>query len=116
MRAGRLAPLVLVTVVLLLGAARAAEIPGGIGVVLLHGKDGSPDHVINFLASAIEAAGFPVERPTLCFSRQRIYDRAFLDCFTDIDAAVARVRSRDPHRHRRPKPWRRHGAGLWRTA
>ena len=33
------------------------------------------------------AAGFPVERPEMCWSGRRIYDRDYLDCLRDIDSA-----------------------------
>jgi pimeloyl-ACP methyl ester carboxylesterase len=73
---------------------------GKIGVVLLHGKQGTPEiHagrivVIGGLATALEEAGYLVERPEMCWSRTRIYDAAYLDCLNDIDAAVAKLKSR----------------------
>jgi pimeloyl-ACP methyl ester carboxylesterase len=64
-----------------------------IGVVLLHGKQSAPvEH--EPLANAIAAAGFLVERPEMCWSNRRIYDRGYLDCLRDIDAAVRRLKER----------------------
>jgi pimeloyl-ACP methyl ester carboxylesterase len=70
-----------------------------IGIVLLHGKQGTPELqrrrvvVIGGLADALVGAGYAVERPEMCWSRTRIYDAAYLDCFADIDAAVARLKA-----------------------
>jgi esterase/lipase len=65
-----------------------------IGIVLLHGKTGSPDTVINQLAIALQGAGYLVDTPEMCWSRRRIYDRPFLDCLTEIDSAISRLKSR----------------------
>ena len=65
-----------------------------IGIVLLHGKTGSPDTVINQLAIALQGAGYLVDTPEMCWSRRRIYDRAFLDCLTEIDSAIGRLKGR----------------------
>src|SRR5579883_314300 len=64
-----------------------------IGIVLMHGKQGSPDRAITGLASRLESAGYRVERPEMCFSGRRIYDLAYQDCFRDIHAAIAKLRS-----------------------
>lgn len=81
----------LLLVLLMPFAAFAA--PSDLGIVLMHGKQGSPDRAITGLASRLEAAGYRVERPEMCFSGRRIYDLAYQDCFRDIDAAIARLRS-----------------------
>ena len=72
------------------GAVAQAET---LGVVMLHGKHGRPEQLAG-LAAQIEAAGFLAERPDMCWSATRIYDRSYLDCFADIDAATARLKSR----------------------
>jgi hypothetical protein len=41
------------------------------------------------LAATIADAGFLVERPEMCWSAARIYDRTYLECLADIDAAAA---------------------------
>jgi esterase/lipase len=64
-----------------------------LGVVLMHGKQGSPAQ-LQGLADAIAEAGFPTERPDMCWSRARIYDKTYLDCLGDADAAVARLKAR----------------------
>ncbi|HEY2532595.1 MAG TPA: alpha/beta hydrolase [Xanthobacteraceae bacterium] len=65
-----------------------------IGIVLMHGKTGSPNTVIDGLATALQGAGYLAETPEMCWSRRRIYDRPFLDCLTEIDSAIARLKSR----------------------
>ena len=62
-----------------------------IGVVMMHGKHGTPAQ-LQQLAVIIADAGFLVERPEMCWSAARIYDRTYLECFADIDAAAARLK------------------------
>ena len=57
----------------------------------MHGKQSAPEQH-GPLASAIAAAGFPVERPEMCWSGRRIYDRDYLGCLRDIDSAIDRLR------------------------
>jgi len=63
---------------------------GRLGVVVMHGKQSAPKQH-GPLADAIASAGFPVERPEMCWSERRIYDRNYLDCLRDIDTAIARL-------------------------
>lgn len=69
----------------------AASARERIGVVLMHGKQSAPDQH-GPLASAIAAARHPVERPEMCWSARRIYDRPYLECLHEIDAAIDRLR------------------------
>ena len=85
----RLAPLIVIIGSCLAAAPAFAQT---IGVVLLHGKTGSPATVIDGLAAALRGAGYLVDAPEMCWSHRRIYDRSFTDCLTEIDAAVARLR------------------------
>ena len=67
----------------------------GVGVVLMHGKQGNPDdRTIGLLAQNIKSAGFRVEEPSMCWSRNVIYDAAFLDCLAAIDDAIAQLKAR----------------------
>lgn len=75
---------------LALAAAARAET---IGVVMMHGKTGIPAQ-FDELATAVSAAGFPVERPEMCWSRMRIYDRTYLGCLVDADKAAAALKAR----------------------
>jgi esterase/lipase len=63
-----------------------------VGVVMMHGKHGTPAQ-FDALAAAVDAAGFPVERPEMCWSRNRIYDRPYLDCLADADQAAAALKA-----------------------
>jgi esterase/lipase len=64
-----------------------------VGIVMMHGKHGTPAQ-LQQLADSVADAGFAVERPEMCWSAVRIYDRAYLECFADIDAAAARLKAR----------------------
>jgi dienelactone hydrolase len=79
---------------LLIAPVRAERI----GVVLMHGKQGGQAGNIAKLAERLAAAGYLVERPVLCWSRDRIYDKAFPDCLTEIDAAVGQLKARGAER------------------
>jgi dienelactone hydrolase len=78
-----------VAALLVSAAAQAASL----GVVLVHGKQGRGEQFVR-IAEAMHEAGWLTERPEMCWSRARIYDRPYLDCLDDIDAAVARLRQR----------------------
>jgi esterase/lipase len=62
-----------------------------VGVVMMHGKHGTPAQ-LQQLATIVADAGFVVERPEMCWSAARIYDRTYLECLADIDVAVARLK------------------------
>jgi pimeloyl-ACP methyl ester carboxylesterase len=84
---------VLGVAVVLTAAMSVAAAQDRIGVVLLHGKQSAPEQH-EPLASAMAAAGFPVERPEMCWSGRRIYDRDYPGCLRDIDSAIDRLRQR----------------------
>jgi esterase/lipase len=66
---------------------------GQMGIVLLHGKTGTPNQM-NKLAAALTAAGYDVDVPELCWSKNRIFDKSFSDCLLEVDAAVARLKAK----------------------
>src|SRR3984893_1594170 len=45
-------------------------------------------------ARSSKSAGYLVDTPAMCWSRRRIYDRPFLDCLTEIDSAIGRLKGR----------------------
>jgi pimeloyl-ACP methyl ester carboxylesterase len=45
------------------------------------------------LVDGLRKAGFLVDTPEMCWSERRIYDRAFNDCYADVDASIARLRA-----------------------
>jgi pimeloyl-ACP methyl ester carboxylesterase len=86
-----LAKLAFLCLSILLGftEARAA---GGIGIVLLHGKTGMPGQHAT-LAAALTAAGYAVETPKMCWSRDRIFDKPYTACMGEVDSAIAQLKS-----------------------
>jgi len=63
-----------------------------LGVLMMHGKGGTPAQLED-LAARVTEAGFIAERPEMCWSRKRIYDEPYLDCLTDADNAVAQLKA-----------------------
>src|SRR5688572_9160469 len=86
-------PLAIAIALISLSPPTSSSAQDKLGVVLMHGKQSAPDQH-GPLADALVAAGFLVERPEMCWSARRIYDRAYLDCLLEIDAAVDRLKSR----------------------
>jgi pimeloyl-ACP methyl ester carboxylesterase len=69
------------------------QAPPKIGIVLMHGmRSGSGDPLLGGLHTALLNAGYLVELPEMCWSYRRVFDESFLDCFADIDAAIARLK------------------------
>ena len=64
-----------------------------LGLVLLHGKGGLPQQ-LSSLAESLFAHGYLSEQPEMCWSRNRIYDRLYLDCLQAIDVASDRLKGR----------------------
>jgi esterase/lipase len=64
-----------------------------VGIVMMHGKNGTPAQ-LHQLADTVTDAGFVVERPEMCWSAARIYDQTYLECLADVDAAAARLKER----------------------
>jgi esterase/lipase len=79
----------LVACVSFVAAARGETL----GVVMMHGKTAMPGQLAALDAS-VSDAGFLVERPQMCWSRTRIYDRPYLDCLKDADGAAAALKAR----------------------
>lgn len=83
-----------ISLMLVLAGLVAPAYAQTIGIVLMHGKTGSPNTIIDQLATALRNAGYLVDTPEMCWSRRRIYDRPFLDCLTEIDSAIGRLTGR----------------------
>ncbi len=93
-RWGRIAHVGAVLVLLAFALTLAAEPVAAfqrVGIVLLHGKTGSPAQFAE-MANMLEETGYGVETPEMCWSARRIYDKPLRDCLADIDAAVKRLR------------------------
>jgi esterase/lipase len=80
----------LATILALVTPAQADSL----GIVLLHGFGGSPDKDNVGLSEALTKAGYLVERPEMCWSRKRAYDRIYEECLSEIDNAVTKLKSR----------------------
>src|SRR6185503_12896654 len=80
------------TILFGLVAALASQIASAagedLGVVLLHGKGGSPTGYIRELASALQAKGYLVSTPTMPWAKNRIYDASFEEAMAEIDREV----------------------------
>jgi dienelactone hydrolase len=72
----------------ILVAQTAAAATGGIGIVLMHGKGGTPTGHIGALASALQQKGYLVSTPAMPWSKDRIYDASFDDALREIDREV----------------------------
>jgi pimeloyl-ACP methyl ester carboxylesterase len=89
-----LARLLLMPVLLAVSTTDPARADAGrLGVVLLHGKQSAPEEH-GPLGDTIAGAGHPLERPEMCWSGRRIYDRPYLECLQEIDAAIGRLGQR----------------------
>jgi pimeloyl-ACP methyl ester carboxylesterase len=65
-----------------------------IGIVLMHGWRSAPgDPLFGGLHTALLNAGYLVEMPEMCWSDRRVFDESLIDCFADIDAAIARLKA-----------------------
>jgi pimeloyl-ACP methyl ester carboxylesterase len=64
----------------------------GFGIVLIHGKGGTPTTGIEGLHEALKRQGALVEAPEMPWSARRIYDATFDQAMTEIDAAVERLK------------------------
>lgn len=92
--AGRL--LLLLLALLAFGAGEARAQPrdlSGLGVVLLHGKGGTPTSMIEGLSESLRKEGALVDAPELPWSARRIYDATYEQALAEIDAAVERLKA-----------------------
>lgn len=64
----------------------------GYGIVLIHGKGGTPTTMIEGLHESLKRAGALVEAPEMPWSARRIYDATFDDAMKEIDAAADKLR------------------------
>jgi pimeloyl-ACP methyl ester carboxylesterase len=62
------------------------------GIVLIHGKGGTPTTGIEGLHEALKRQGALVEAPEMPWSARRIYDATYDQAMTEIDAAVERLK------------------------
>ena len=73
----------------LLACAVAAAAANEVGVVLLHGKGGSPSGYVRELAVALQSKGHPVSAPAMPWAKDRIYDASFEEALGEIDRSAS---------------------------
>lgn len=90
-----LALLLLVGAVVWWGSATPIMAAEKIGVVLMHGKTGSPTRgPIRPLVSRLKAAGILVDTPEMSWSRKRFLAKDYAGSLAEIDVAIARLKRR----------------------
>ena len=67
---------------------------GDVGVVLLHGKGGSPAGYIRELAAALQGRGYLVSTPEMPWAKDRIYDASFEEAMAEIDREIDALRQK----------------------
>jgi pimeloyl-ACP methyl ester carboxylesterase len=65
-----------------------------LGIVLLHGKGGSPTGYVRELASALRSKGHLVSTPTMPWAENRIYDASFDEAMREIDREIVSLRQK----------------------
>ena len=65
-----------------------------LGVVLLHGKAGSPSGYVHKLASVLQSKGYLVSTPTMPWAQDRIYDASFEEAMHETDREVDSLRQK----------------------
>ena len=76
------------------GATHTSMADDKIGVVMMHGKAGSPRGPISALVRKLTSSGFLVEASQMPWSRKRFLAKDYNDSMAEIDAAVARLKRR----------------------
>jgi pimeloyl-ACP methyl ester carboxylesterase len=75
------------------GVAQAQNRPlTGFGVVLLHGKGGTPTSMIEGLSETLKREGALVQAPEMPWSHRRIYDATYEQAMAEIDLAVQKLK------------------------
>ena len=90
----RRGPALLLSLMTALIAHAAPAAGDDLGVVLLHGKGGSPSGHVRELASTLQSQGHLVSTPTMPWAQHRIYDASFEEAMQEIDRAVQSLRAR----------------------
>lgn len=86
--------LVLFTLAVIPGPVPAQTAPAPIGVVVMHGKGGSPTGHVAELAGALEARGYLVANPEMPWSGARSYDADVAAAEAQVESALARLRAK----------------------
>lgn len=65
---------------------------GRIGIVLLHGKAGTPDFMTNAAGRVLQETGFFVDTPEMAWSKNRYMDKTYEAALDEIVQAIGRLR------------------------
>jgi len=84
----------LAAMIVFTGAAMAQTAPQTVGVVVMHGKGGSPTKFVAELASGLESKGHLVANIEMPWSGNRNYDVNTSAAEAEIDAALTRLRAK----------------------
>jgi len=74
------------------GSSEAQQGLSGLGIVLIHGKGGTPTTGIEGLHESLKREGALVEAPEMPWSARRIYDATYDQAMIEIDMAVERLK------------------------
>ena len=86
-----------VIAVVVTAVSSSASFAADIGVVFLHGK-WAPGNMSSPVYDEIKRAGFLLETPEMPWSQSRAYDRDTSAAMAEVDAAVAKLKSRGAQR------------------
>lgn len=84
----------LLSVLLVLASAAYGQAEPKVGVVLMHGKGGSPERYVQPLASALEAGGFVVSNLEMPWSGKRNYDADVAAAERQVGEALEALKAR----------------------
>ncbi len=83
----------LFTILLLAAGTAAAQSTADIGIVIMHGKGGSPTGLVKKLADGLKSKGFRVANLEMPWSRKRDYDKNVTDAAQEVSAALDKLRA-----------------------
>lgn len=81
-----------------MSAFAANDVAPKIGVVIMHGKGGTPTRNVAELASALEAKGYLVANLDMPWSARRDYDASVSAAEAEVESALATLRSKGASR------------------
>src|SRR5687768_8836842 len=88
-----------IIIFLFITATTAAQSPAsGIGIVIMHGKGGSPTKYVSDLASSLEEKGFLVANLEMLWSGKRDYDTDVGTAEKEVQSALDALRSKGAKR------------------
>ena len=79
--------------VLLLSGLAGAAVPAEVGVVVVHGKTGSPRSNVAKLAEALRQRRYLVAAPTMPWARGRIYAASYGEAMRELEGVAAGLRA-----------------------